>query len=108
MVAGCVQAMSIRITAQESFSFKAEVFDVQQHVSGIGVDAKGAGLLEFVFAVAAGEEAYAEGAAPSGGQHVPDAVASDDAVFDWDAQAFGGEDEDVGGRLGFLYVVAGG
>ena len=93
---------------RESFSSKAEVFEVQQHVGGVGVDAEGSGLLEFVFAVAAGEDAYAEGAAAGGGQHVPDTVPGDDAVFDWDAQAFGGEDEDVGGRLGFRYIVAGG
>src|SRR3954465_106326 len=72
------------------FSGDAEIFDVEEHVGGIGIDAECAGPPEFLFAVTPGEEADGEGATASGGDHVPNGVPDYDAVFQGGLQFFSG------------------
>ena len=48
--------------------------DVLQEVGGVVVDAIGAGALQLLAAIAAGEQADAERPRPARGEHVPDAV----------------------------------
>src|SRR5215218_8870345 len=54
-----------------------ELVEVPHEHGRIVVDPVGPGALELLRAVAAGEQADAQGARPAGGEHVPDAVAHD-------------------------------
>ena len=110
--AGSKSPLSFANTAKEGkgilklFSGEAELFDVHEHVGGVGVNPKGAGALQFFLTIAAREETHAQRAFAHGGEQVPDAVADDDAVTDGDIQSICGEREYVGRRLGPLYVVS--
>ena len=62
---------------------------MHEHVGGIGINAEGAGALEFRLRVAATQHAYGESALAAGGEDVPDTVAGHDAVGDGNAEAAG-------------------
>jgi hypothetical protein len=57
---------------------------MEEQIGWVGVDAEGAGLFEFGLAVSTGEETDAEGAAAAGGEHIPNAIADDDTVLEWE------------------------
>ena len=54
-----------------------------QHVGWICIDAKGASLLQFGLAVATREKTHCERSSATRGEHVPNAIANNNAVFQW-------------------------
>src|SRR6516225_5683070 len=89
-----------------SLPASAHLIDMAQQIRRILVDADGAGLAQFVGAVAATQEADAERAAARGGEHVPDAVSDHDGTLDPPSQAILSGEKQV--RIGFCvaHVVA--
>src|ERR1700730_6548925 len=83
----------------------ADLIDVLEEVGRIFVDATGASALELLSAVAAGEEADAEGTGTLGCQHVPDAVADDEGRFYSDVQPSGRCEKEVRIRLAVFHLV---
>src|SRR2546429_3330372 len=67
-----------------------ELVQVAVEVGGVLVDAEGAGPVQLVAAVAAREQADAQGPRPLRRQHVPDAVPDHDGVGGVHPQAGGG------------------
>ena len=51
-----------------------------EQIGGILIDAVGAGSLQLFFSIAAGQQANAEGAGTSGGEHVPNTITNDDRI----------------------------
>ena len=56
-----------------SSSPSAEAVDMNEQIGGVLVDTESRGLFKFARAIAAAEQADAEGAAARGGEHIPDA-----------------------------------
>ena len=72
---------------------RGHLVDMSQQVGRIVVDAERAGAFQFVLAVAAGEQAYAQSASALGRQHVPDTVPDDQGVVNVHAKSLGGGKE---------------
>ena len=65
----------------------SHLVEVTEEVGGILVDAVGAGSLQLLLPVAAGEQPDTERLGPTGGQEIPDAVAHDHRGADVDPAA---------------------
>lgn len=74
-----------------------------QEIGDVAVHAEGAGVVQLLLAVAAGEHADAEHAGPPGTHVVPDGVADDDAILGALAQYLLARQEEV--RLGLAAQV---
>jgi hypothetical protein len=86
---------------------QAKLFDVHEHVGGIGINAECARTLQFRLRISAGQESHAESAFAYGSEQIPFAVAHNNAVVDFDMETMRGLFEDVRGRLGFFDVISG-
>ena len=78
-----------------------------QEVSRVLIDAVGAGPFEFLLPIASRKKADSKCPGPSGSQHVPDAVADDDAAVDWYIETLRRSDKEVRVRLSMAYEVTG-
>src|SRR5262245_51740467 len=75
-----------------------QLIQVAQQVGDVAVHAEGAGVVEFLLAVPAGQDADAQHAGPAGADVVPEGVAHDDAVLRTGAESLPARQEEV--RLG--------
>src|SRR5262245_54588875 len=89
-----------RLVAREAGGSEQDpqLVQVLQQVGDVAVHAERAGVVEFLFAVPAGQDADAQHAGPPRGDVVPDGVADDDAVPRPDAEPLPARQKEV--RLG--------
>jgi hypothetical protein len=82
-----------------------EILDVDEHICGIAVHAKRSRLLQFFLAITSSEEAYPKSSSTPCGEHVPHAVANNDAILHGNAQPFSCCQKYIRGGLGLSYIV---
>src|SRR2546422_8737291 len=72
------------------FEPHANLIEMPQQIGRIVVHPVGTRPFELVLPVPARKQADSQRQGPSRGEHVPDAVADDDAAGDWDVELLGG------------------